>query len=120
VFYGTGHGLIIYRASQSASAVRRAAKVPHQEKEVDSMKVDRFTKVILCIIAALLFLNFAQSLLASKPVSAASENDVMGRYQISAWAAYGGALVQHNGYYVVDTLTGKIVDKYAEVHPAPH
>jgi len=31
------------------------------------MKVDRFTKVILCIIAALLFLRFAQSLLASNP-----------------------------------------------------
>jgi len=83
------------------------------------MKVDRFTKVILCIIAALLFLHFAQSLLASKPASAASENGVIGRYQVSAWAAYGGALVQHNGYYVVDTLTGKIVDKHAEVHPAP-
>jgi hypothetical protein len=83
------------------------------------MKTDRFTKVILCIIAALLLLNFANSFLASKPASAAPENDVVGRYQMSAWAAYGGALVQHNGYYVVDTLTGKIVDQHAEVHAAP-
>jgi hypothetical protein len=83
------------------------------------MKVDRFTKVILFIIAALLFLNFAQSLLASKPVLAVSENNAIGRYQISSWAAYGGALIQHNGYYVVDTVTGKIVDKHSEITPAP-
>jgi hypothetical protein len=83
------------------------------------MKVDRFTKVILCIITAFLFLNVAQGLLASKPVLAGSENNVIGRYQISAWAAYGGGLMQHNGYYVVDTVTGKIVDKHAEVHPPP-
>ena len=42
-----------------------------------------------------------QSFLASKPASAASENDVIGRYQISAWAAYGGAQMQHKRYYVV-------------------
>ncbi len=83
------------------------------------MKVDRFTKVILCIIAALLFLNLAQGLLASKPVLAVSENNAIGRYQISSWAAYGGALMQHNGYYVIDTLTGKIVDRHSEVNPAP-
>jgi hypothetical protein len=59
----------------------------------------------------------AQSLLASKPASAAPENDVTGGYQISAWAAYGGAQVQHKRYYVVDSLTGKIVDKHAEAHP---
>jgi hypothetical protein len=93
---------------------------PHSKKEVKEMKVDRFTKVILCIIAALLFLNVAQNLLASKPVLAGSENSVIGRYQISSWASYGGALMQHNGYYVIDTVTGKIVDKHAEVHPAPH
>jgi hypothetical protein len=43
----------------------------------------------------------AQSLLASKPASAAPENDVTGGYQISAWAAYGGAQMQHKRYYVV-------------------
>jgi hypothetical protein len=91
----------------------------HQQKEVNPMNVDRSTKVILCIIAVLLFLNFAQKLLDSKPVFAAPENNATGRYQISSWAAYGGALVHHNGYYVVDTFTGKIVDQHSEMHPAP-
>ena len=80
------------------------------------MNIDRFTKVILCIVAVLLFLNFAQKLLDSKPVFAASENSTPGRYQISSWAGHGGGFILHEGYYVVDTSTGKIVDSHEKIH----
>ena len=80
------------------------------------MNVDRSSKVILCIIAVLLFLNFAQGLLASKPVFAVSENNATGRYQISSWAAHGGGLLIHEGYYVLDTTTGKVINSHSEIH----
>jgi len=80
------------------------------------MNIDRFTKVILCIVAVLLFLNFAQKLLDSKPVFAASENGTPGRYQISSWAAHGGGLLIHEGYYVLDTTTGKVINRHSEIH----
>ncbi len=80
------------------------------------MKVDRFTKVILCIIAVLLFLNLAHSFLASKPALAVRGSEDIGRYQISAWASQAGATVHHSGYYVLDTTTGKVVAREAEVH----
>ncbi|MHC4686648.1 MAG: hypothetical protein ACYTEW_20415 [Planctomycetota bacterium] len=80
------------------------------------MKVDRFAKVLLCIITVLLFLNLAHRFLASKPALAARGNKDIGRYQISAWAAQAGATVHHSGYYVLDTTTGKVVDSKMEVH----
>jgi len=80
------------------------------------MNIDRTTKVILCIIAVLLFLNFAQSLFVSKPVFAVPENSSIGRYQITSWAAHGGGFMLHDGYYVLDTTTGKIVDRYEKIH----
>jgi len=40
----------------------------------------------------------------------------VGRYQISAWASYAGERVHHSGYYIVDTVTGKVVDRGHEVH----
>ncbi len=81
------------------------------------MKVDRFTKIILCITAILLFLNLAHSFLASKPALAVRGSEDIGRYQISAWGAQAGATVHHSGYYVLDTTTGKVVDSRMEVHP---
>jgi hypothetical protein len=54
------------------------------------MNIDRSTTVILCIIAMLLFLNFAQNLLGSKPVFAVPETSAIGRCQISSWAAHEG------------------------------
>ena len=80
------------------------------------MKVDRFTKVILCVIAILLFLNLVHGLLASKTVLAVGGSEGIGRYQISSWAAHSGGTTHHNGYYVLDTFTGKVVSKKAEAH----
>jgi len=40
----------------------------------------------------------------------------VGRYQISAWASYSGERVHHSGYYIVDTVTGKVVDRGHEIH----
>jgi len=80
------------------------------------MKVDRFTKTVLCVIATLLFLNLVHGLFTSKPVLAARGNEDIGRYQISAWAAQAGATVHHSGYYVLDTTSGKVVAREAEVH----
>jgi len=80
------------------------------------MKADRVTKAVLWIIAMLLFLNLAHSLLTSKPALAVGGSEDIGRYQISAWAAQAGAYTHHSGYYVIDTTTGKIVDSKAEVH----
>lgn len=68
------------------------------------------------MIAMLLVLNLAHSFLASKPVLAVLGSEDIGRYQISAWAAQAGATVHHSGYYVLDTATGKVVAREAEVH----
>ncbi len=40
----------------------------------------------------------------------------IGRYQLSAWASYSGSRVHHCGYYVLDTVTGRIVDRGHEIH----
>jgi hypothetical protein len=86
-----------------------------QPKEA-MMKTDRYTKIILSLAAVLLFLNLISSLLASGPVQAQDNRNEVGRYEISAWAATSGPLGHHSGYYVLDTMTGKVVDKYSEVH----
>ncbi|MFW6115316.1 MAG: hypothetical protein ACOC6E_03360 [Thermodesulfobacteriota bacterium] len=80
------------------------------------MNIDRTTKVILCIIAVLLFLNFAQDFLTSKPVFAVPGNSPIGKYQITSWAAHGGGFMLHDGYYVLDTATGKVVDRHEKIH----
>ena len=80
------------------------------------MKSDYFTKMVLCVIAILLCLNLLRGALTSNPVEAANAGDAVGRYQIAAWAAQSGAFTHHNGYYIVDTVTGKVVDTKAEVH----
>jgi hypothetical protein len=58
--------------------------------EVNIMKVDRFTKGILCIIAVLLVLNLAHGFFASKPALAVHGSEDIVRYRISAWAAQAG------------------------------
>jgi hypothetical protein len=80
------------------------------------MNIDRTTKVILTIIAVLLFLNLAQNLFISKPVFAVPENIPAGRYQITSWAAHGGGYIIHDGYYVLDTTTGKVIDRHEKIH----
>jgi hypothetical protein len=38
-----------------------------------------------------------------------------GEIQISSWATYGGATIAHVGYYVVDTVTGKVMAEGSEI-----
>ena len=80
------------------------------------MRIDHVTKVLLGIIAILLFLTLGYQFLASRPAGAAPEDETVGRYQISAWGAQAGAYTHHSGYYVLDTATGKVVDSKMEVH----
>ncbi len=80
------------------------------------MKGDLLYKCILCTIALLLLLNFVQGIFSTDTVMAEKDTEQVGRYQISAWAAQSGRFGHHNGYYVVDTVTGKIVDSKSEVH----
>jgi hypothetical protein len=80
------------------------------------MKTDLFTKVMLSVIAALLFLNLFSGVLSSRPATAEQTGGSINRYQISAWASSIGTYGHHSGYYVVDTTTGKLVDKHEDIH----
>ena len=83
------------------------------------MKTDQFNKVMLCVIAVLLFLNLLSGLFSLRPATAEQAGPV-NRYQISAWASTAGLYgPHHSGYYVVDTMTGKVVSEKEDVHPAP-
>jgi hypothetical protein len=79
------------------------------------MKIDLLTKIALLVIAVMLVLNFAHRVFIARPALAVSDGGVVGRYQISSWAASTG-ISHHMGYYIVDTVTGKVADKQAEVH----
>ena len=85
-------------------------------KEVKPMKTDRFTKVLLGIIAVLLFINLMNSFFSSKPALALSGSDDKGRYQISAWGTEAMSAAVHSGYYVLDTATGQVVASKMDVH----
>ena len=80
------------------------------------MKTDRHTKILLSIVALLLILNLVNSLLSTGLLQAQENPKEVGRYEISAWAASSGPLGHHSGYYVLDTMTGKVVDAHSEVH----
>ncbi len=80
------------------------------------MKTDLFTKVMLSVIAALLFLNLISGAFSSPPATAEQTASNINRYQISAWASSIGTYGHHSGYYVVDTATGKVVDKHEDIH----
>ncbi len=80
------------------------------------MNGDVMTKALLIIVA--MVLGIALMYYGGSTQSATAQEDKMqiGRYQISAWAAQAGARTHHAGYYVLDTVTGKIIDSGAEVH----
>jgi hypothetical protein len=80
------------------------------------MKIDLWTKGALWIIVVLLILNFFQNIFVSKQALAIGEGEGMGRYQISSWAAYRGTSITHVGYYVLDTATGRMVEKRDIIH----
>ena len=80
------------------------------------MKIDLWTKVALWVIAVMLVLNFAHSVFIARTAQAISNAEEVGRYQIASWAASTGGITHHSGYYILDTVTGKVVDRLAEVH----
>lgn len=76
---------------------------------------------LLGSVTAILFLIAVGGALVTSSIPATSalaqgEQGQIGRYQISAWASYAGAKVHHSGYYVLDTITGKVVDSGHEIH----
>ena len=92
------------------------------------MKMDKFIKILLGLIAMLLLVNLISGFMASQPARAEqhiqemgryeiSYNEGVGRYQISSWAAEtGNAGYHHSGYFVLDTVTGEVVDQKMQVH----
>jgi hypothetical protein len=64
----------------------------------------------------MLIINFFYAV--SETRQAVADKGDIGRYQVAAWAAQAGAYTHHNGYYIIDTTTGKVVDSKAEVHGA--
>ncbi len=80
------------------------------------MKGDSFTKVMLSIIAVLLFLNLVSGLLTARQATADEPASPVGRYQITGWASSIGTYGHHNGYYVLDTTTGKVIETHEDIH----
>ncbi len=78
------------------------------------MRVDRITKILLVLIAILLAANLFSGVFSTDRATAGSGE--IGRYQIAAWAAQSGSYTHHSGYYVLDTVTGKVVASKSEVH----
>ncbi len=80
------------------------------------MKADSFTKAVLSIIAVLLFLNLVSGLITARQAKADEPASPIGRYQIADWASSIGTYGHHNGYYVLDTTTGKVVETHEDIH----
>ncbi len=80
------------------------------------MVLDRFVKGVLVLLALLLGLNLALLFGPSSVALAQKGASEIGRYQVSAWGAYSGERIHHSGYYVVDTMTGRITDRGHEIH----
>ena len=81
------------------------------------MKVDVWVKLALWVIAVMLFCDVTHHIFTAEPALAQRDDpEGIGRYQIAAWAASSGGATHHAGYYVLDTVTGKVADRKAEVH----
>lgn len=78
------------------------------------------TKFVWVVAAIIILLTaggvFLATSVAPNAAQAQGQQGEIGRYQISAWASYSGARVHHSGYYVLDTVTGKVVDQGHEIH----
>ncbi len=81
------------------------------------MKPDSFTKAVLLMIAFFLFLNLMTGFIGSKQAQAVPDNSGRGRYEISSWAAYIGTYGLHSGYYILDTVSGKVVEAHRDIQP---
>jgi len=70
----------------------------------------------LWILGILFLLNLAVTVLEPQTAYAKKDTDPVGRYQITSWALSTGGMSHYTGYYVLDTATGKIIDKFSELH----
>ena len=80
------------------------------------MRRELWITAALWVIAVLLLMHFLQGLFTAGPARAVRNEGEVGRYQITSWAAHSGGTTHHSGYYVLDTVTGEVVDRVAEVH----
>jgi hypothetical protein len=80
------------------------------------MKLNLFAVMGIWLIAIMLIVNFLTTMLEPRTVFAQKDTATVGRYQVSAWAAYSGGSTHHYGYYIIDTTTGKVFDKTMEEH----
>jgi hypothetical protein len=80
------------------------------------MKTDRLTKILLGIVAILLFINLMNNIFSSKPALAVSGSENKGRYQIAAWGVQAQNSDPRSGYYVLDTVTGNVVASKSEIY----
>lgn len=87
-----------------------------RRKAVWSMKGHVMTKALLVMFALILAMDVMHYADGTQSATAQQDKMQIGRYQIAAWAAQSGARTHHAGYYVLDAVTGKIIDSFAEVH----
>ncbi len=78
------------------------------------MAGDRTAKILLVLIAILLAANLLMGVFSTDKATAGGGE--VGRYQISAWSAQSGSYTHHSGYYIIDTVTGKVIASKSEVH----
>lgn len=75
-----------------------------------------FPKSVLLGLVGLILVVAIAVVLGQPPKLHASAEEAIGRYQISSWASYAGERAHHSGYYIIDTVTGKVVDRGHEIH----
>jgi len=80
------------------------------------MKKNYWNSIMVWFVGALPALNLVRVLVAPGTVQAERKDDVVGRYQITSYGTYSGGTTYQHGYYIVDTVTGKIVDQKEDVH----
>jgi hypothetical protein len=82
------------------------------------MKKNLLSTIALWAIVILFLVNLLVTVLDPKTASAQKDSSLslIGRYQISSWALSTGGTSHYTGYYVIDTTTGKLLNKASEVH----
>ena len=75
------------------------------------MKTNRTLILALGVATFLLATNIVVYIFHAQPAAAAKETDLIGKYQISSWAAQTGSYAGYSGYYIIDTTTGRVVDQ---------
>jgi len=80
-------------------------------------------KLVWIVLAIIFLLSTGGAVIATNGtdpvITIEPEKENVGRYEIAAWGAHSGARLHASGYYVLDTATGKIVDKGHETYGIP-